>query len=254
MADGLIQRAVPRRVLDEIKALVRRESQDGEKGWRAASKSEDTITGHLGSALARDWSEPIVAEGYSWRYRVDYRKFSGSTEEPATGADGVFQIEIDRFDVGVTPLDESVVKPEIIEIAERFKKGILFQSKKIDNSKREELVEQLENMEKLSPNEGAYFEYGPDAFRATAASAVVAVDGFTKRIEASAFPRLGDFLADEFLECKRGVEGMYYDFDRDTLFFPNSSGGIEAVRLAIKHGFRILVNAFRLVPFRTANE
>lgn len=249
MADGAIHKAIPRRVLEAIKRAVREGSHKGESAWKAASKDEDTITGHWGGSVAKEWSDPIHSEGYEWRFRIDYRKFSGSSEEPETGADGIFQIEVDRYDIAVTPSGRSVCTLEVVETAASFKKGMLFQAKKHDNTKRKEMLSQLASLEGLTPNEGAYFEYGPAAFRAASAAAVRAVDGFTGKLEPSDFPRLGDFLADQFLECRRGVAGMYFDFEEQLLTFPTENGQIARLRTALKHGFRVRVTAFRLIPF-----
>ena len=251
MANGLIHNAVPHQVLEEIKKHVREKSYGSERAWRSASKSEDTITGHWGGQIMMDWSEPMIVDGYSWRFRVDYSKFSSSTEEQPTGSDGIFQIEVERFDVAVTPIDESRVQPEIIERVDAFMKGILFQSKKVDNTKRKEMVKQLKDIEKLTPGEGAFFEYGPDLFRAATAKSVIASKGFTSNMNDSEFARLGDFLADDFLDCRQGVEGMYFDFNNNVLYFPKENEGIRRIQRQMQHGFRVQVKAFRLVEFNT---
>jgi hypothetical protein len=250
MANGSIHKAVPKEVLDKIKAHVRGMSKKGEAAWRSASKSEDTITGHWGGNVTHDWSEPIPAEGYQWRFRIDYHKLSNTLEEPEIGGDGVFQIEVERFDVGTTPSGRDTVTLENIEVAATFRKALLFQSKKIDNAHREKLVEQLEDLERLTPSAATYFEYGPDAFLAASAKTVIDLDGLRSKIKAASFARLGDFLADEFLECNHGVEGLYYDFKEDALYFPQSNGDIRRLRVKLKHGIRIRVKAFRMVPFK----
>src|SRR4051812_40288550 len=104
MADGSIRKAVPEIVLDEIKQHVRVASRKGESGWRAARHTEDTLTGHWGGAVQTGWSRAVESGGYAWRWKVEYRKFSAgnqlSSEEKPTGADGIFQVEVERFRVG----------------------------------------------------------------------------------------------------------------------------------------------------------
>jgi hypothetical protein len=114
------------------------------------------------------------------------------------------------------------------------------------------LLGQLEVIEKLTPGNGSYFEYGPNQYRAAPAQKVASVNGFTMRIENEDFPRLGDFLADEFLLCKIGLEGLYVDFDSEPheLHFPQRTEGIAAAEAELRHGLRIKITGFKMVPFR----
>lgn len=260
MADGSINKAIPPRILAEIQETIRRKANDAEKGWESAPNSEDTLTGDLGSAMRTCWSEKMISEGYIWRWRLHYRKFSGgnqhSSEEKPTGSDGIFQIEVEKYRMEVLPSKDfpNTVIPENIELDADFRKGILFQSKRYDSTERQRLVGQLEEMEKLTPKQGAYFEYGPKQYKAAAANVMIGVDGFTGQLDDSSFIRLGDFLADEFLQCKIGVEGMYFDFDAETLYFPRDNGDIARVRAKMKHGFKIEVRALRMVPYRDIED
>lgn len=255
MAKGSIRKAIPSGVLAAIQEHIRRSSEKGESGWRNAPSSEDTLTGHLGASMQIGWSEPSEDSGYFWRWRVEYRKFSGgnqnSSEEKPTGSDGIIQIEIDRFKVEVSPSSPSTVSLENLELESTFRKGLLFQAKRLDSTERERLVRQLEVMERVAPVGGCYFEYGPRVYRAATAKNVIEVDGFTKNLGDEYFKRLGDFLCDDFLECKSGVEGLWVKFDSTPheLHFPESTEEVNKLRDQMGHGLRVLVTGFRMVPF-----
>jgi len=53
--------------------------------------------------------------------------------------------------------------------------------------------------------------------------------------------RLGYFLADDFLECKSGLRGMYYDAVRERLLVPTLSGDLRIVPLELRHRMAIEV-------------
>jgi hypothetical protein len=93
-------------------------------------------------------------------------------------------------------------------------------------------------MEHISPEDGAYFQYGPDSYRAASARSVLRVEGFVRRLEPAEFPRLGDFLADEFLNCKVGQEGLWLDFDTEPheLWIPGEPDEILHFQTDLSHG------------------
>jgi hypothetical protein len=49
---------------------------------------------------------------------------------------------------------------------------------------------------------------------------------------------LGSFF-DEFLECKNGLRGMYYDAVRGRLVLPTVDLEIKAVQLDVRHRIKI---------------
>jgi hypothetical protein len=59
--------------------------------------------------MQSEWSAERVEDDYVWHWRIEYRKFrSGnqkSAEEKPTGADGIFQVEVERFRIAVSPSD-----------------------------------------------------------------------------------------------------------------------------------------------------
>jgi hypothetical protein len=201
------------------------------------------------------WSAQHLEDEYVWRWRIEYRKFrsgnSSSAEEQSTGADGIFQIEVERFRIDVLPSGLEKVSIENVDIEFSFKKGMLFQAKRFDSREGpNRLLGQLKNMEMLTPQNAMYLEYGPHGYRAAKAADVIGVDGVVNRLEKSKAPSLGKLMTDEFFECKVGVEGLFVDFDKETLNFPKGSEEISQLMKDMKHGLRVRVKAFTMSPFR----
>jgi len=85
-----------------------------EEGFESTEEDEDSITGDFLRALRKGWTEPVIRDEVSWRWRLTTRKFRGRGElatESLIGADGIIQIE--------------VTSPQGIT----FRKGLLFQAK-----------------------------------------------------------------------------------------------------------------------------
>jgi hypothetical protein len=253
VADGSIRNLVPQTVLRDIKEHVIETARSGESGWRAAPGSEDVLTGHLFSAMQIKWSPERIVDEHAWRWRIDYRKFrsgnQNSSEEKPTGADGIVQVEVKRFDIAVSQSGPTFVHTENVDLESFFKMGILFQSKRVDSKEgAERLISQLKNMEQLTPQNAVYLEYGPHGYMATKAADVIEARGVIERLDKSKALPFGNLMSDEFLECKIGLEDFFYDFDKETLNFPNLSEAISRLG-AIDHGLRIRVNGYTMVPF-----
>lgn len=254
MADGSILRAVPPTVLRDIKEHIAASIPRGERGWRAAPGSEDVLTGHLLGAIQTEWSAEILVDDYVWRWRIEYRKFrpgnQKSSEEKPTGADGIIQIEVDRFRIAVSPSGVKNVRIETVEAESSFRKGLLFQSKRIDSKEGpRRLLEQLRQMEHLTPQNAVYLEYGPDGYNAASATDVIEVGGAVRHLKESKVRRFRELISDEFLECKIGVEGLFVDFEKGVLNFPNGSQRIYQLKEEMPQGLRVIVNAFTMFPF-----
>lgn len=254
MADGSIREAIPELVREQIKAHIRQTSARAEGGWQSGPRSEDVLTGDMCGSMRTDWTTPHQEQGYVWRWRVVYRAFGSgnqhSSEERPTGADGIFQIEVDRTRIEVTPFG-NVAQVENVEVEGQFKKGILFQSKRHDSKEgKQALVSELRLIENLTPESGAYFEYGPDGYRAARACDVLDQEGHSKALDERSFPRVGDFLSNLFLECKVGVEGMYVDLETQSLVFPTQTPEIEELSQQLRHAMSVQVRAFTMSQFR----
>jgi hypothetical protein len=198
---------IPESVFRAIQVHLRQRTAFAERGWPAGEYDEDTLTGDFGASLRTpDWIDS-KQDGVHYQWRVIYKKTRGKGTEAAekrTGADGVFQVE-------VQPHNDSLLV---------YYKGILFQAKKHAGSSRSDLIHQVENMEQIAPGGSALFEFGPEGYRGAAGRVILA----DKERNPTRIPHpdepLGNFLADQFLPCGAGLRGMYYDFAQKTLLVP----------------------------------
>jgi hypothetical protein len=144
-----------------------------------------------------------------------------------------------------------MVRIKLVDLEFSFKKGMLFQAKRFDSKEgSERLLAQLKNMERLTPQNAVYLEYGPHGYRVAKASDVIGVGGAANQLDKSKIPSLGKLMTDEFLECKVGVEGLFVDFDKETLNFLKGSEEISQLIDNMKHGLRVRVKAFTMSLFR----
>jgi hypothetical protein len=188
-------------------------------GWESGAEEEDTLTGDLGATLRREWSI-VVVNGGIWNWRVTYKKFRGrgpGADEKHLGADGIFEIEVSRN-------------------SEVHVKGVLFQAKKRGRRDRR-LESQARRMEDVAKGGSAIFEYGPEHYNAIATGKYL--DELSAEVRRSGdeapWPLLGDFLGNDFLPCKTGLRGMYYDAVRGVLVLPAA----PARRIALNHRIRV---------------
>jgi hypothetical protein len=211
-ADNLRQ-AMPPSVFEDIQLHLREAgNSDPRDVWAAASEDEDTLTGEVGALLRQPRSSVFVTRSV-WHWRVDYTKFRGRGSdalEHHTGADGLFSVEVWDAEGNGTV------------------KGLLFQAKKGRVGRAKELREQVTEMERIVPGVSAVFEYNRELFRAARGTSYLeAVDeGLAPTRET--LRGLGDFLADDFLECESGALGLYYDANRRNLVLPTLPGPVHS--------------------------
>jgi hypothetical protein len=255
MAKKKIQDVVPDGIRQQIARHLRSRSRVAEGGWSSAPTSEDALTGDFGGSVRTEWSELVEDSGYAWRWRITYRKLGAgnqhSSEEKPTGSDGVVQLEVKRFKIGVAPVTTGIVSLENVEQEYEFKKGVLFQAKRYDATNHGKLLEEVDKIERLTPGDGAYFEYGPKQYRAAFAKDVLAAKGVVSQVTQDRFSRIGDFLGDQFMECLVGVEGLYVDLDADphVLHFPEGSQAVRDLGVRLGHALTVQVTGFRMVEF-----
>ncbi len=99
-----------------------------------------------------------------------------------------------------------------------------------------QLNDQLRDMEEIAPSASALVEYGPGNFHGCMSRKAMG-QGFASI--PSGMKRLGDFLADDFVPCLVGLDGLYYEFESKTLIIPNETKGYRRVRARVKN--RILI-------------
>jgi hypothetical protein len=215
---------IPASVFDSIRTHLRVAAETAATGWEANQDEEDSLTGDLGRLLKTPHTVHINLNGQVWRWRVEYKKFRGRGEgafEGRTGADGIIQIEATLR--GITLF-----------------KGILFQAKKATRFRAAEVREQITLIEKMAPGGSAVVLYDPAGYRAVKGTEFLnSEEGIVGNAVKRMLP-LGSFF-DDFLECKNGVRGMYYEAVRERLLLPSLDGEIRAVPLELRHRVKIEV-------------
>lgn len=172
-----------------------------EASFEENSADEDALTGALGQALAM--KAPILFAGPTGEYtvQVSYRKLRGrglNAPERLYGSDGLFQISVsNEFD-------------EILR-----QKGLPFQSKTNWRGRSKAVASQSRDIQQTT-GEGLVIDYSATGYRTCGTG--IAIETHGNRTEANrrgAMRPLGQTLGVEFLECRIGKIGLFYDPDRE---------------------------------------
>jgi hypothetical protein len=215
---------IPPPVFESIQQHLRRVGERAASGWESNKDEEDSLTGDLGRLLRTDHNVLVAVDGDTWRWRIDYNKFRGrgpGAFEAKFGADGIIQIEVT---VGnVTSF-----------------KGVLFQAKKDTGLRNAELRGQVKSIEDIAPGGSAVLVYRPAGYVAIkGAEYLNSEEGLVGPAIRGMRP-LGSFF-DEFLECRSGLRGMYYEAVRERLLLPSIDGEIRAVPLEVGQRIKIQI-------------
>jgi len=213
---------IPHPVFASIQQHLKTASEDAVSGWESNKDEEDSLTGDLGRLLSTGPHIVFNVNGQPWRWCVRYKKFRGrgpDAFESTSGADGIIQVEATLG-------------------SETFFKGVLFQAKKGERLRNGDLRKQVEAIEKIAPGGSAIVLYRPDRYVAIKGTEYLhlkeeLVGPMVKRMQP-----LTTFF-DEFLECKSGLRGMYYEAVRERLVLPTLDGEIKAVPLELRHRIKI---------------
>ena len=199
---------IPEPVRTAIRAHVRERVEQSRGEFFSAAEDEDTLTGHLGARLQIPPQRVLLLEDElpgEWRWSITYKKFRGrgpKATETFLGADGIVELTVDsgfRID----------------------QKTLLFQSK-IGETGGTDLVRQALKLSTWR-EAAAVFSYTPDRFAAFTLDDVLEHRG---RLPAASGTSLGEFLADEFLECLVGDDELRYDAVRRELTWRASNGAV----------------------------
>jgi hypothetical protein len=178
-----------------------------ELGFDFNKGDEDSLTGALGQELLTPLTEVTSGDGTKFKYAIYHYKLRGhgpNAPEKPLGADGIFQIE-------VTDSDGSLLR----------RKGLLFQAKKEWTGKDARLSGQARKMAE-KPRAGIVIDFGPHGYSTCHAELVAQAEGDRHRINENQFSRLAKTLGDDFLRCRVGAEGLWYDPERELLIKPDS--------------------------------
>lgn len=163
---------------------------------------EDAITGALGQALIEPKPLFIQINDHVFQWRtVSYKLRGRGANAPETkyGADGIFQLEIaDRSGQFL------------------LRKGLLFQSKIRWRGRNKRLLNQARDLLQYSQT-AIVIDYSDKGYRAIAASDILTAEGDRKRLDPENDKSLAAVLGDEFVQCRCGDRGLYWDQETERL-------------------------------------
>ncbi|MDJ1466196.1 hypothetical protein [Xanthocytophaga flava] len=195
---------IPIYIIDQLRSHIINQCPIAEAGWEFANQDEDTLTGDFFGRMRTNWEE---YNNYTWRFY--YNKIRGRGKgalEKTIGADGIITLHyIDQ----ITKLE--------------YYKSLVFQAKKENNSID---PSQWQKMNKFFPNGNIIISYGADGYNSY-------LESLNKKI------KLCDIIADNFLNCYIGIEGLYYDHKENKFVRPNNI----PIKEMIKH--EVLIEVFK---------
>lgn len=194
---------LPSEVLVSLRDLYFAGVTEAEIAYEFNAGDEDALTGALGQALLHRNYRVYLTDGRVYRINAHHYKIRGrgkGAPEKQTGADGIFQIEV--FDE-----QNSVVRT----------KGLLFQAKKLWTGTDDRLLDQVRQMERTG-HSTIVIDFRPRAYLAVEAIDVVLAHGTRKRLRHGAIRKLGEVLGVDFLQCRIGVVGMFWDPKTEALY------------------------------------
>lgn len=175
---------------------------DAEAQYQNAAGDEDTLTGALGALVST--SGPVgfsVDPTREFVVQISYRKLRGrgrDAPEKRFGADGIFQLQV------------------TLQGRPVFRKGLPFQAKKNWKGRDRRLANQARDM-KQSVGGGIVIDYTPSGYTACEIDHVIEARGSRKAIaDAGQVQPLGQVLAHRFLDCKVGIQDLYYDDENES--------------------------------------
>jgi len=170
---------------------------NAEAAFKYGDADEDSLTGALGQAISTPHPIRLIVDDHTYDWTIYSLKIRGrgpGAPEKRTGADGIFQIEI-------TDADGSLLR----------RKGLPFQAKKGWSTADRTLVQQTRAMLELT-GDGIVIDYTSSGYTSCHASAVIAAHGRKRAaIRSKTIHSLGQTLGVEFLDCKIGKKGLFYD-------------------------------------------
>jgi len=189
--------ALPDIVLEFIRDRYLAGVADAEAQYENAMGDEDSLTGALGALISTSRPRLFqVGAGVEIEVHIDYRKLRGrgnDAPEKRLGPDGIFQIKVSGAGIST------------------FQKGLPFQAKKNWRGKDSRLANQARNM-KRTLGGGIVIDYTSRGYSACDISDVMAANGSRKFVaDRGNVHKLGQTLAHDFLECRIGMEGLYYE-------------------------------------------
>lgn len=219
---------LPEAVLESLREHYYAGVMAAEIGYGHNSAKEDSVTGALGHSLLTLGIRLVQVDGHMYRWQAFHEVLSSqgpNTAEKEFGADGVFQLEV---------LDEAghVVR----------RKALMFQAKKEWRGANKRLLEQAEDMVAYTPS-AIVVDYRKSGFTGVAALDVIEAGGNRRFVLPERQKRLAEILGDEFVRCKRGTVGVFWN--RETQALERDAGGRVERRLTVEHVMTTTVQQIR---------
>jgi hypothetical protein len=213
-----MQDFLPEAVLESLREHYYAGVMAAEIGYGHNAQNENAVTGALGQALFTPGIRFVEVDGHLYRWRATHEVLSSqgpNTAEKAFGADGVFQLEV---------LDA------LGHVLRR--KALMFQAKKEWRGANKKLRKQAEDM--VAYTESAIVvDYRKTGFTGVAARDVIEAGGNRRFIPPERQHRLAEILGDEFVRCRRGTVGIFWNPETQTLDY--ETGMQVTRRLKIEH-------------------
>ena len=216
---------LPGSVVENIGAQYREAVQTAAARFEQYSADEDAVTGALGGVFDVVARGELVAgdEVFSWSTRVwKVRGRGPKPPESRYGIDGLFEIEVNAG------------------TRTTARKLLPFQAKKDRGYDDEKLLEQAATVARL-PGGGAVVSFAPGSYTVARADVVAAARGHWPRVADEQKRDLGDVLAEDFIECRIGSRGLYYDPFTETFVFPSADGQLAELPGFVRNRVKTIV-------------
>lgn len=189
--------SLPSIVLEFIRYKYVTGVADAEAQYENAAGDEDSLTGALGALISTVGSRYfLVGPATQIEVKIDFRKLRGrghDAPEKRFGPDGIFQLQISANGVP------------------SFRKGLPFQAKKNWKGRSRELADQARAMQR-NLRGGIVIDYTAYGYTACNIAAAIEFNGNRRAVANAGYLRpLGQVLGNDFLECRLGIQGLYYD-------------------------------------------
>jgi hypothetical protein len=219
---------LPEPVLDSLRDHYYAGVTAAELGYGHNSRNENSVTGALGQALFTPGVRFIEIDGHAYRWRAFHEVLSSqgpNTAEHEFGGDGVFQLEVvDR--------EGHVLR----------RKALMFQAKKDWRGANKKLLKQAEDMVAYTPS-AIVVDYRKAGFTGVAATDVIEAGGNRRNIPQERQKRLAEILGDEFVRCRRGQVGVFWNPETQALEF--ETGTPVPRRVTVDHVMTTTVQQIR---------
>jgi hypothetical protein len=188
---------LPSIVLEFIRAQYVTGVADAEAQYENAAGDEDSLTGALGALISTAGPRYfLVGPATQIGVQIDFRKLRGrgpNAPEKRFGPDGIFQLQITENGMP------------------SFRKGLPFQAKKNWKGRNRQLADQARAMQR-NLRGGIVIDYTAHGYTACDIAAAIEFNGNRRAVaNGSHLHPLGQILGNDFLECRLGIQGLYYD-------------------------------------------